>query len=200
MSKPLIVLLHGVHADGANLEPLRQHLAQNLPGVDVAAPDAPFATALGFEWFSLEDVTPENRQVRLVEARPAFDAVLKRVVSDHGADESGRLALLGFSQGGMMALDVLATGRWPLAAVAGFSTRLASPPPFTPARAPVLLVHGDADGVVLPSETIAADAVLRGLNLCVETHILRGVDHCITPEGMALAAAFFARNLPAAVA
>jgi len=200
MAKPLIILLHGVHADGANLDPLRDYLLKNLPGVDVAAPDAPFATPLGFEWFSLDDVTRENRLVRIVEARAACDAVLKRVLAAHGADDLGRVALLGFSQGGMMALDALVTGRWPVAAVAGFSTRLASPPPFTPAKAPVLLVHGDADGVVLCSDALEAEAALRAENLSVETHILRGVDHCITPEGMALAAAFFAANLPAAVA
>ena len=200
MAKPLIILLHGVHADGANLDPLRDYLLENLPGVDVAAPDAPFATPLGFEWFSLDDVTRENRLVRIVEARAACDAVLKRVLAAHGADDLRRVALLGFSQGGMMALDALVTGRWPVAAVAGFSTRLASPPPFTPARAPVLLVHGDADGVVLCSDALEAEAALRAENLAVETHILRGVDHCIKREGMALAAAFFAANLPSAVA
>ncbi|PPQ35079.1 phospholipase/carboxylesterase [Rhodoblastus acidophilus] len=191
MSRPLIVLLHGVHADGANLDPLRDFLRDALPGVDVVAPDAPFATPMGFQWFSLDGVTPENRLSRLVEGRAAFDAVLAPLAAGRE-----RLGLLGFSQGGMMALDALVTGRWPVAAVAGFSTRLASPPPFAPTAAPVLLVHGDDDSVIPAGEGVAAGQALRALGLRVDTHVLPGVDHCITTEGMRLAAAFFAANLP----
>jgi phospholipase/carboxylesterase len=199
MAQSLIVLLHGVHADGANLDPLKDFLLERLPWVAVAAPDAPFMTPLGYQWFSLDDITKENRTARIAEARGAFDAVLGRVLAEHGLDDLGRVSLFGFSQGGMMALDALVSGRWPVASVAGFSTRLASPPPFAPARAPVLLVHGDDDSVIPSSETLEADAELRALGLSVQTHILHGVDHCITPEGMRLAAEFFGANLPAPI-
>ncbi|MBB4196903.1 hypothetical protein CCR94_10410 [Rhodoblastus sphagnicola] len=194
MARPLIILLHGVHADGANLLPLKDFLLAELAGVDVVAPDAPFPTPLGFQWFSLDGVTPENRPGRIVAARAAFDALLKPLIAGR------KTALFGFSQGGMMALDLLVTGRWPVAAVAGFSTRLASPPPFTPVRAPALLVHGDDDSVIPASEGVEAGAALRALGLSVETHVLPGVDHCITPEGMRLAAEFFRANLPAPLA
>lgn len=190
MPRPLIILLHGVHADGANLDPLRDFLTEHVPGVDVVSPDAPFPTPLGFQWFSLDNITPKNRRRRIVEARAAFDAVLLPLVA--GRDQ---VALCGFSQGGMMALDALVTGRWPLVAVAGFSTRLASPPPFTPAQAPVLIVHGDEDSVIPAVEGVAAADALRALNLDVRSHVLPGVDHCITPEGMRLAAAFFGERL-----
>ena len=174
--------------------------SKNLPGVDVAAPDAPFTTPLGFEWFSLEQVTRENRLVRVVEARAAFDAVLKRVLAAHGADDLRRVALLGFSQGGMMALDALVTGRWPVAAVAGFSTRLASPPPFTPAKAPVLLVHGDEDGVVPCSDAH------RGGRRFARVKSLGGNPHPARrgplhhARGHGAGGGVFRANLPAAVA
>ncbi|MCW2282484.1 phospholipase/carboxylesterase [Rhodoblastus acidophilus] len=190
MARPLIILLHGVNADGANLDPLRVFLAEHLPGVDVVAPDAPFPTPFGFQWFSLDDITPENRRRRIVGARTAFDAVLRALVAGRN-----RVGLCGFSQGGMMALDALVTGRWPLLAVAGFSTRLASPPPFTPTQAPVLIIHGDADSVIPAAEGVAAAEALRALKLDVRSHVLPGVDHCITPEGMGLAAAFFGERL-----
>ncbi|MCW2273257.1 phospholipase [Rhodoblastus acidophilus] len=190
MPRPLVILLHGVHADGANLDPLRDFLAEHLPGVDVVAPDAPFATSLGFQWFSLDNITPENRQRRIVEARTAFDAVVRPLVASRD-----RVALCGFSQGGMMAIDALLTGQWPLVAVAGFSTRLASPPPFTPAQAPVLIVHGAEDSVIPAAEGVAAAESLRALGLDVRSHVLPGVDHCITPEGMRLAASFFGERL-----
>jgi phospholipase/carboxylesterase len=190
MPRPLIILLHGVHANGANLDPLRDFLAEQMPSVDVVAPDAPFPTPLGFQWFSLDNITQENRLRRIVEARAAFDAVLRPLVA--GRD---RVALCGFSQGGMMALDALVTGRWPLVAVAGFSTRLASPPPFDPTQAPVLIVHGDEDSVIPAVEGVAAAETLRDLKLDVRSHVLPGVDHCITPEGMRLTAAFFGERL-----
>jgi phospholipase/carboxylesterase len=199
MARPLIILLHGVNADAANLFPLQDFLLERLPGVAVVSPDAPFPTPLGYQWFSLDGVTKESLPVRVAEARSAFDAVLNGILAAHGADDLRRVGLFGFSQGGMMALDALVTGRWPVAAIAGFSTRLASPPPFTPAQAPVLLVHGDDDSVIPSSDSLEAQATLRALGLNVQTHILQGVDHCITPEGMRLAADFFAANLPALI-
>jgi phospholipase/carboxylesterase len=201
MAAPLIVLLHGVNADGENLAPLRDFLRDRLPGTVVVAPDAPFATPIGYQWFSLDGVTRDNIGARVLLARLPFDELLKSILAAHGAGDLRRVALLGFSQGGMMALDALVDGRWPVAAVAAFSTRLASPPPFPkPARAPVLLVHGDDDSVIPSAAAREAQATLRELGLAVDTHILPGVDHCITAEGMELAAEFFARTLPAAIA
>ena len=81
-------------------------------------------------------------------------------------------------------------------AIVGFSGRLGSRPPFAPAVAtPVLLVHGSADSVIPANETVKAAAALRSLGLSVESHILPGLDHTISTEGIALAGQFLAGRL-----
>jgi phospholipase/carboxylesterase len=195
-----------VHADGANLAPLADRLKAALPGADIVAPDAPFATPLGFQWFSLDGVTPENRPKRVAEARSAFDILLGRIIEGRGLSlgralstgpDLRRVALVGFSQGAMMALDALASGRWPVAAVVAFSGRFASPPPYAPSRTPTLLVHGDADDVIPWQESREAEETLKILGVTTQLHVLAGVDHCITPEGADLAARFLAPLLGA---
>jgi len=199
MSDSLVILLHGVNADGADLAPLGAQWRRALPNADFAAPDAPFSSGYGFQWFSLDGITAANRFARVVEARAPFDAVLRDIIAAHGlTDHLERVALVGFSQGSMMALDAVASGRWTFGAVVAFSGRLASPPPLAPALAtPVLLIHGDDDSVIASSESEEAAAVLQKLGVATQLHILRGVDHTISPDGALLAQDFLAEHLGA---
>lgn len=43
LNRNLIILLHGVGSNGANLSPLRQAWQHALPDTDLASPDGPFA-------------------------------------------------------------------------------------------------------------------------------------------------------------
>ncbi len=197
MSDSLVIFLHGVNADGADLAPLGAQWRHRFPNTDFAAPDAPFASDYGFEWFSLDGITSANRFARVAEARAPFDAVLRDIIAAHGlGHHPERAALVGFSQGSIMALDALASGRWAVGAVVAFSGRLASPPPLAPSLAtPVLLIHGDDDSVIASSESEEAAAVLQKLGVATRLHILRGVDHCISSEGALLAQSFLAEHL-----
>ena len=197
MSDSLVIFLHGVNADGADLAPLGAQWRRSLPNTDFAAPDAPFSSGYGFQWFSLDGITSANRFARVAEARAPFDAVLRDIIAAHGlSDRLERVALVGFSQGSMMALDALASGRWAFGAVVAFSGRLASPPPLTPSLStPVLLIHGDDDSVIASSESEEAASVLKSLGVATRLHILRGVDHTISSDGALLAQTFLAKHL-----
>lgn len=195
----LVVVLHGVAAFGYDLDPLAAVLRRSLPNAAVVAPDGPFAYELGpgRQWYSLEGVTPENRLARIAAARPAFDALIRSLVAAHGLEHRlARVALVGFSQGATLAFDAVARGRWPVGAVALLSGRFVIPEPFAPALAtPVLLVHGNADGAVPPQETRRAAMMLQGAGMAVQTHILRGVGHTISPTGMKLTRRFLRERL-----
>jgi phospholipase/carboxylesterase len=96
----------------------------------------------------------------------------------------------------MMALDAMATGRWSCAGIVAFSGRLASPPPLTPVLdTPVLLVHGSADPVIPPAETVEAAAKLAPLGVKVESHVLARLGHTVSREGALMAARFLADRL-----
>ena len=190
--KNLVIFLHGVGSRGSDFEALGRQWSQELSDVSFAFPDAPFAFdqgGPGRQWFSVRGVTPANRQQRVVEARSSFDTLIGEIVAEKGpAGHLDRVALVGFSQGAIMALDVLASGRWPAAVVVAFSGRLASPEPLAPhpgSRA--LLVHGSADSVMPVAEALAAQAKFEEAGVSVERHILADVGHTIPQEGSVIA-------------
>ncbi len=196
----LVVLLHGVGADGANLIPLGEALEEGLPGALFAAPDAPQpfdGGDSGRQWFSVVGVNPGNRARRIVEARAGFDRVVGAEIERAGfAGRLDRVALFGFSQGAILSLDAIADGRWPVAAVVAASGRLGAPIGPRPCVAtPVLVIHGEQDGVIPAADGDAAGRALEAAGFSVEAHVYPGLGHGVSPEGLAAAGAFLARAL-----
>jgi len=199
MAKALVIFLHGVGSNGDDLAPLGHHWATLLPDVIFAAPNAPerFAAGFGWQWFSLTDVTPENRPGRVRAARAAFDATLNAIVEQHGfADRWQDVVLVGFSQGSIMALDALASGRYPLAGVVAFSGRLAVEGQLTPqAHVPALLIHGQGDEVIPWQESESAATRLRAAGVPVDARFEPATGHTISGPGAMHAAAFIGQCL-----
>jgi phospholipase/carboxylesterase len=197
----LIILLHGVGSNGLNMMALAEAWRASLPGTVFAAPDGPFAFehGPGRQWFSIAGVTDQNRPQRIAAARSAFDQVIRAQLEQHGfEDRLDRVAFVGFSQGSMMLLDAVVSGRWPVAAGVAFSGRLASPPPFEPSHGTkLLLLHGSADGVVPAAEMGQARTALHAYGLDVETRLFPGLGHTISAEGATMAHAFIAASLAA---
>lgn len=186
MDRKLVVFLHGVGSRGADLAGLGEAWRMFLPTeVAYAAPDAPTPSEFGhgFQWFSVNGVTESNRSERIVAAREAFDATLNRLLDQHQVAPEN-LVLVGFSQGSIMALDLLATGRMPLAGVVAFSGRLASPEPLYPrADIPLLLVHGKRDPIMPWPLSEAAAKRLQVAGVKVDIHLEEGLVHTISETG-----------------
>ncbi|WP_320203484.1 alpha/beta hydrolase [Agrobacterium rosae] len=199
MSDNLVIMLHGVGSSGDDLAPLANSWKDDLPGAVFVSPNGPSPSSFGsgYQWFSVAGVTEENRSGRIEQARPSFDQVIAAIVEENGfAERLDRVAFVGFSQGTIMALDAVASGRWPVGAVVGFSGRLASPAPLEPAlQTPILLVHGSADPVIPVAETAKAAATLQALGMTVTTVILPGLPHTISAEGAARAGRFLAEAI-----
>jgi len=197
-AKQLVVLLHGYGADGDDLIELAPHYAETLPDAAFIAPHAPFPCeifATGRQWFGLMDRSPAAMLAGVSAVAPALDAFLDAELVRRGLDETA-LALVGFSQGTMLALHVAPRRRRSCAAVVGYSGRLIAPDRLAAeaaVRPPVLLVHGDADPVVPFQSLDLAAGALRGAGFAVETHARPGLGHGIDPAGLALGKAFLAR-------
>ena len=144
-------------------------------------------------------MTDQNRPERIAAARPAFDQVIQAQLERHGfAGRLDRVVFVGFSQGSMMLLDAVVSGRWPIAAGVAFSGRLASPAPFEPSYGTrLLLVHGSADTVVPAGEMEQARRGLTAAGLDVESRLIPGLGHTISTEGFATAWSFIASVLSA---
>ncbi|CAN7246449.1 prolyl oligopeptidase family serine peptidase [Rhizobium sp. LjRoot30] len=195
-SDSLVILLHGVGSSGGDIAPLADALAGNLPQTIFVAPNAPENSSFGngYQWFSVVGVTEDNRPARIEAARAGFDAVVSAIVEEYGfAEKLDRVAFVGFSQGTIMSLDAIVSGRWPVGAVVGFSGRLASPKPDNPSvSTEVLLIHGTADPVIPATETEKAAARLRQAGLTVESLLEPGLPHTISGKGASTAAIFLA--------
>lgn len=189
----LLIFLHGVGASGADLMPLAQEWGKRT-GLAVAAPDAPFPfdmAAVGRQWFSIAGIDEANRVARLEAAEAAFDAVIDREMQAAGTSET-HTALVGFSQGTIMALDALGRGRH-FAGVLGYSGRLGRPPKATIDRRPVLLVHGDADQVIPVQEAMTARHALEAAGAVADFARIPGGGHGIGPEAAAVGYGFLQR-------
>ena len=196
-ARQLIVLLHGVGADGQDLIGLAPALAQFLPHAAFVAPNGPEPCDMapfGYQWFSLQDRRPEALRRGVQAAGPIVDAFLDEELERYGLEER-QLALVGFSQGTMTALHVAPRRARPMAAVLGFSGALPGAEALQAevvSRPPVFLIHGDADEIVPVSSLFSAVAGLQAAGIPVRFEVRPGLPHGIDPEGIAHGGAFLA--------
>lgn len=163
--KQIVVLLHGVGADGNDLIGLAPYFQRVLPEALFISPNAPERydmAPFGHQWFSLRDFGMEARQTGVLAAAPRLDRFLDEILAAEGLAEEN-MVLIGFSQGTMMALHVGLRRERQLAGIIGYSGMLISPDRLTGeirSRPPVLLTHGDADQVLpVPALAQAAKAL-----------------------------------------
>ena len=196
----LVVLLHGYGADGEDLIGLAPYVARLLPEAAFLSPHAPERCAMqpmGRQWWGIETFSPDERLAGAKRAAPVLDAFIDAELERYGLDES-RLALVGFSQGTMMALHVGLRRERQLACIVGYSGALVAPdrlPQEIRSKPPVLLVHGDRDELLLPDSTLEAVQGLSTAGVNVEWHFSQGAGHTIAQDGLDLGAAYLARAL-----
>lgn len=187
--RQLVVLLHGVGADGNDLIGLAPYWASLLPEAEFLSPDAPFPCDMapfGRQWFSLQDRTPTVLLAGVRATAPILDAFLDEALAARGLDAS-KLALVGFSQGTMMSLYAGVRRAAAPAAIVGYSGALVGAELLAQeirVRPPVLLVHGDADEVVPFAALSHAATALAGAGVPVEQLRRPGLGHGIDEEGL----------------
>lgn len=198
----LVVLLHGYGADGNDLLDLGRIWARRLPTAAFVAPNAPERCAMapvGYQWFPLTFRDPTEFWRGVNQAAPLLDAFLDDELARHGLGDEA-MALVGFSQGTMMALHVGPRRRRALAGIVGFSGLLAGADRLAAevrSRPPVLLVHGAEDDVVPFAYLDPAVSALAAAGLAVEHHRIEDLAHGIDDEGLDLAGRFLERVLAA---
>jgi phospholipase/carboxylesterase len=185
----LVILLHGLGADGNDLIGLAPYWARLLPDTEFLSPNAPFPCDMapyGYQWFSSQDRSPEAVLGGVRAAAPILDAFIDEAVDERGLS-SRELALVGFSQGTMMSLFVGLRRAAPVAGIVGFSGRLLAPELLASelrSHPPILLVHGTEDPLVPYSSLAAAETELNAAGVPVETVTAVGIGHSIDDQGL----------------
>jgi phospholipase/carboxylesterase len=183
-TRRLLVLLHGVGADGNDLIALAPYFRAVMPDTLVVAPNAPEPydmAPFGYQWFSIRDLEATPRLAGAQRTAPVLDRFLDAELARLGLDDD-RLILCGFSQGAMMALHVALRRPRPAAALISHSGMLIGAeqlPGEIRSRPPVLLTHGADDDVVPAASLPAAKAALEAEGVRVHARLVPGLGHGI---------------------
>jgi phospholipase/carboxylesterase len=190
---PLVFVLHGRGADARDLADLAPMMGDGYRFIFPNAPD-PFEPAPGFQfgytWFDGWPAEPNSiRKSRSLLMR-FIDETLQRY-----ATPKGKVILSGFSQGGLMSLDVGFRIREKLAGIVVMSGALYEddPPPLSPGL-PVLMVHGSEDDMIPVLAARRARRILESHGIDVEYYEFP-MGHSVTPESIAVVANFLRRQL-----
>jgi len=204
-ARQLVIFLHGYGADGNDLIDIGRAWQQLLPDAAFVSPHAPRPCGqapVGREWFPLTFRDPNERWDGVNAAAPVLNGFIDAELKRHNLADSA-LALVGFSQGTMMALHVGLRRAAAPAAIVGYSGLLVTPPNEADldtfaaeirSRPPVLLVHGEQDELIPVQALMHAAQGLAALEVPVEWHVSPGVGHGIDQEGLRQGGEFLARR------
>lgn len=214
-ARKLVVLVHGYGADGNDLIELGAQWRNLLPDAAFVAPHAPgripgFPPGMmgGRQWFALDAYDPNllrrdphqtagvyaTMQRAAEQAAPALEDFLAAELEKHKLGPAD-LALVGFSQGTMMALHVGLRRDPGPAGILGYSGALLGGEELTRqirSRPPILLIHGDADEIVPIEAMHAALHTLNQADCPARFHVSPGLGHGIDGQGLTLGGAFLA--------
>jgi phospholipase/carboxylesterase len=191
--KQVVIFLHGLGDSGSGgLLTIGQMWQQELPECEFLCPDAPFPHDMmpeefgGRQWFSLRSFAPNDVARGVREAAPILDQYIDHVLETRGI-ASERLALVGFSQGTMMALHVALRRSAPLACIVGYSGMMADTGSLAAEKKsapPILLVHGMQDDVVPFVAMSVSEQALKSAQIPVQTLACPGLAHSIDDAGL----------------
>jgi phospholipase/carboxylesterase len=209
-AESVVIFLHGYGSNGDDLIGLAPFFAQHLPKTVFYSPNAPQPWEGGFfggrQWFSLAGYDPDTLRrdpqrmggmyERMYEGAEQASGFLNDYIDQaatHHQVPTNKVALIGFSQGTMMALHAAFRRSNSIAGIVGFSGAIVGGSKLKDqikSRPPVVLIHGSDDPVVPVQALEEIKGVLTANTVSVETMIIPGLQHGIDQAGAARAAVF----------
>ncbi len=185
-----VIWLHGLGADGHDFEPIvpMLELGVAVRFVFPHAPVRPVTINGGMEMRAWYDIDPRQPLAGTADIRESADAVADLVCHEEarGVPRS-RIALAGFSQGGVVALHLALRSESRFAGVLALSTyvhdheRLADEISFASIDMPVFMAHGQMDPMIPITRAITSREALIALGYDVEWHEY-GMGHEVCPQ------------------
>ncbi|MBI3441294.1 MAG: dienelactone hydrolase family protein [Proteobacteria bacterium] len=190
-AKQMIMFLHGYGSDGNDLISIGTEWEQALPDTVFISPHAPEPceqAPMGYQWFSIRaiDRAVFEREKQAEKVTPVLNAFIDAQLKQWNIDES-HLAVVGFSQGAMMAMYAMPRRQKACAAVIGYSGMLIDAQGLKNpgiVKPPVLAIHGDADDVVPPSCLAEVQSGFSAAGFKVETILRPRLGHGIDQFGL----------------
>ncbi|SNY70956.1 esterase [Enterobacter sp. CC120223-11] len=186
-AKQLLLLFHGVGDNpvamgqiGSWFAPLfPEALIVSVGGVEPCGPT-------GRQWFSVQGVTEENRQGRVDAIMPTFIETVRHWQKESGVSPLAT-ALIGFSQGSIMALESTKAAPGLASRIIAFSGRFATLPTEATTATTVHLIHGGEDRVIDLAYAVSAQEALIQAGGDVTLDIVDELGHAIDDRSMQFA-------------
>jgi phospholipase/carboxylesterase len=205
--RQLVILLHGYGADGNDLIELGRAWQDLLPDAAFVSPNAPERcpqASAGRQWFHLTFRDPNERWTGVNKALPVIERFIAAELARTNLPPNA-MALVGFSQGTMLALHAGLRRAVAPAAIVGFSGLFVLPDGSAPqaverdikCRPPVLLIHGERDDLIPAQALFLSAQYLADLGVPTEWHLSAGLGHGIDNEGLRHGGAFLAKRFAA---
>lgn len=189
----LMVLLHGWGASAADMAPLALALQAAFPQAALLAPQGfePVDTGLagrstgdavltGRQWFSLAGVTEDSRPARVAAVLPRLADWVRAAQQASGLGPAAT-ALVGFSQGAILALELAQLHDGLAGRVLSFAGRYATLPAAPLAHTTLHFFHGATDTVIPAAQSRLAMERLSALQGDATIDIASGVGHALPP-------------------
>ncbi len=194
----LMLLLHGWGASAADMAPLAQALQQAFPQAALLAPEGfdPVDSGLaGRQWFSLAGVTEANRPERVAAVLPRLADWVHAAQQASGVGPAAT-ALVGFSQGAILALELAQAHDGIAGRVLSFSGRYARLPEAPLAHTTLHFFHGATDTVIPAEQSRLAMERLAAMQGDATIDIANGIGHALPPELMQCAVQRLQTHIP----
>ena len=192
--KSVLIMLHGYGANGDDLISMASQIQEQNSYMAFYAPNAPFQMEYNaYKWFDIGDLDNESiyEQFSYIEklikrAMPEISVVnsfIDKIKLKHNLTDKD-IALMGFSQGGLLALMtglmhaeklncLIGCSAVPLSINDTFDLSHILSKPDT------LLTHGTDDDVIPLIGMEITENTLKNVNIHTETHIVPGMGHNI---------------------
>lgn len=187
-AKQLLLLFHGVGDNPVAMGEIGSWFAPLFPDALVVSIGGPMPSGPhhGREWFSVADVTEENRQDRIDTVMPTFIEAV-RYWQKQSSVSANATALIGFSQGAMMALEGVKAEPDLASRVVAFSGRYAEFPKNISASTTIHLIHGDEDQMINVKHVFDASEALERIGGDFTLDIVDNLGHAIDERSIRIA-------------
>ena len=196
----VIVLCHGYGGDGKDISTLAINWQRFLPEAIFLCPNAPEICAVnpqGYQWFDLSSDKEELILEKSLIAEEKLNTFIDQILNDFQL-EPNNLALVGFSQGCMMSIQIALKKKKQISCLIGYSGKVINQKHLSNninSKPKIFLMHGANDTIVSPTHLLEAKEYLVKHGLKIKTKIFKDCEHRIPVEGVSLGLGFLKKNL-----
>lgn len=187
-ARQLLLFFHGVGDNPVSMGQVASLFGPVFPEALIVSIGGaePCGPAPARQWFSVQEVTEENRQARIDAIMPVFIETVRYWQAQSGLGPQAT-ALVGFSQGAIMSLESVKAQPELASRVIAFNGRYASLPTRINRDLTLHLIHGGEDPVINLSHAVAAQEALIQAGGDVTLDIVDGLGHAIDDRSLQLA-------------